>query len=149
MKYEVRPQLTYSLSLHGPFLLRRFDPDGHSRGGRGTSQSESGRSCVLRPRSRVARPIPNSRLPTPLGHPQLELRNYYRLDAAAVAAHLGSDVAVGLAPAEAAARLRKGRNEVAPPRDTPMWARYLLSYFSGFGPVRARPVVAGIAPSPS
>jgi hypothetical protein len=67
---------------------------------------------------------------------ELELRNYHRLDASEVAAHLGSDAAKGLAPAAAAARIAKdGKNVLAPPKPRPLLLRLFLSFFGGFAPV--------------
>lgn len=78
-------------------------------------------------------------LPEDTAQYELELRNYHKIDAGDVAAYLGSDVVRGLTTADAFARLaRAGPNVVTPPRDTPVWVKFLRSFVSGFAPVRAR-----------
>ena len=67
---------------------------------------------------------------------ELELRNFHRIPGGEVAAFLGSNPDSGLSTAEAASRAAQhGQNILKPPRQTPMWARFLLSFVSGFNPL--------------
>ena len=66
----------------------------------------------------------------------LELRNYHLSSAADVASHLGSHVDRGLDARAAASLLAThGPNVLTPPHVTPMWARFLWSFASGFSPL--------------
>ena len=53
-----------------------------------------------------------------------------------MAAALGSSVDAGLSASAAAAKLAEhGPNVVSPPKTTPLWAKFILAFFSGFAPM--------------
>jgi len=65
-----------------------------------------------------------------------ELLNYHKVSCVAIARSLNTSLELGLSlPQAQLLSLEHGKNVIAPPRDWPLWAKYMWAHLSGFAPL--------------
>ena len=65
-----------------------------------------------------------------------ELQNFHAVSAKELAKFFSTDVMRGVDEQAVAARLAEyGRNVIPPPKELPLWVKFILAFFVGFAPL--------------